>query len=175
MYRVLLPFDRNVEQATAQADAVGRLPDAENSVVVTLLHVVGESEKTPTNILTELEAGEAIDEVLSENGVHIETECRTGDPAEVILSYAEELGVDMIVLGGNKRTPLGSMVFGSVTQAVILDASRPVTVTGTETKQDPSHRCQSCGEAYYTDPGAEIKQCRRCGGTNVEPTDQVVQ
>lgn len=175
MYRVLLPIDRDEERVTAQADAVRRLPDAGASVHVTLLHVFGDVEEAADTEPTELEAGKQIEEVLSESGVTIETERRAGDPAEEILRTADEIGADMIVLGGRKRSPLGSLVFGSVSQAVILDSNRPVTITGAETKQDPSHRCQSCGEPYYTTPEVEIQKCRQCGGTKVEPTRQVVK
>jgi len=35
--------------------------------------------------------------------------------------------------------------------------------------EEPSHVCQSCGEAYYTDPEMEIGTCRECGGVKVEP------
>ncbi|MEF8885254.1 MAG: universal stress protein [Haloarculaceae archaeon] len=175
MYRVLLPIDRDEERATAQADAIGRLSDVAGSVEVTLLHVFDNSEEAAESELTDLEAGEQIEEVLSESGVTIETERRTGDPAEEILGMAEEVAADMIVLGGRKRSPLGTLLFGSVSQAVLLDASRPVTITGAEAKEDPSHRCQNCGETYYTRPEVEIETCRQCGGTNVEPTDQTAQ
>jgi nucleotide-binding universal stress UspA family protein len=34
----------------------------------------------------------------------------------------------MICVAGRKRTPTGKVLFGSVTQAVILDTERPVLV-----------------------------------------------
>ena len=43
-------------------------------------------------------------------------------------------------------------------------------IGGTEEEEDPepSHRCLSCGEEYFTDPSTEIHKCRQCGGINVE-------
>lgn len=37
-----------------------------------------------------------------------------------------------------------------------------------QAEQEPTHRCQSCGEEYYSEVATEIRECRRCGGVNVE-------
>lgn len=51
--------------------------------------------------------------------------------ADTILDYAQRVDARYIVLGGRKRSPVGKAVFGSVTQAVILNADRPVvTIQG---------------------------------------------
>jgi nucleotide-binding universal stress UspA family protein len=163
MYRVLVPVDRNEERTAAQADAVRRLPNADEEVEVTLLHVMKSSDESADTP----EADTSVEETLTDHGIEVRTERRVGDPAETILAVAEEMGADMIVLGGRKRSPLGSLLFGSVTQSVMLDADRPVTVTGSAIKQDPSHRCEDCGETYYTDTDADIETCRRCGGVHV--------
>lgn len=58
---------------------------------------------------------------------------RVGDPAQEILEEAERQKARHIVVGGQKRSPVGKAVFGSVAQTVILNADRPVTtVTKTE-------------------------------------------
>jgi nucleotide-binding universal stress UspA family protein len=36
------------------------------------------------------------------------------------------------VMGGRKQSPTSKLLFGSVTQNVILQTDRPVTVTGTD-------------------------------------------
>lgn len=168
MYHVLAPIDRDEDRAAAQADAVVRLPDATESVHVTVLYVSEEGEDARETDPANLPAGERIVDRLSEANITVETTRRTGDPARTILDVAAEIGADMIVLGGRKRSPLGTLLFGSVSQSVLLDADRPVTVTGTEIKQDPSHRCENCGETYYTQPEVEIDTCRSCGGVHVE-------
>jgi nucleotide-binding universal stress UspA family protein len=127
MYRVLVPVDADGDRAVAQARAVQNLPGSRSAVEVTILHVSdGDPEVSPA----QLPAGRAAVESLREAGVAVETAARSGDPAVEIVQVAREVDADLVVLGGRKRSPLGSLLFGSVTQAVIADADRPVTVTG---------------------------------------------
>lgn len=49
-----------------------------------------------------------------------------GDAAEVIRTYAAERGAEYIVVSGRKRRPLGQVLFGSVTQSLLLNADCPV-------------------------------------------------
>lgn len=167
MYNVLVPIDRDEDRALAQADAVRRLPDAGESVTARLLHVSEDGGADPDDF-AERGVGERVVEELTGAGVTVDVEVRTGDPATEILAVADESAADVIVLGGRKRPPLGTLLFGSVSQSVMLEADRPVAVTGTAVKRDPSHRCRGCGEIYYTDPNANIAACRNCGGVHVE-------
>ena len=55
---------------------------------------------------------------------------RVGDPATEIVDEAERTDARFVVVGGRQRTPVGKAVFGSVSQSVILDSTRPVvTIT----------------------------------------------
>jgi len=47
---------------------------------------------------------------------------------EAILETAEEIGAERIVMAGHRRTPVGKVLFGSVTQSVLLHSDVPVTV-----------------------------------------------
>ena len=54
---------------------------------------------------------------------------RVGDPSNGILSYAREVDASYVAVGGRKVTPIGKVLFGSVTQSVILNLDRPVLTT----------------------------------------------
>ncbi|ELZ28877.1 UspA domain-containing protein [Halosimplex carlsbadense 2-9-1] len=169
MYTVLLPVDMAESRATAQVETAIGLPNANEDVDVKLLHVFREADRAEEASPLQLRAGEHAYERLEEAGLSVEPVTRYGDPASGILEAAADYDADMILLGGRKRSPLGSVLFGSVSQEVTLDAERPVVVTGDREQQHiPSHRCQSCGEEYYTDDDLEIPSCRNCGGTKVE-------
>lgn len=129
MYRVLMPIDGEEKRALAQSQAVMALPAASESVEVTLLHV---SDDGAPDTVRELDAGErAVEHLTGEPAVGaLETEIRRGDVVEETLAAAATHDADVIVLGGRKRSPMGSLVFGSVSGDVLLNARRPVMVTG---------------------------------------------
>jgi len=170
MYTVLLPVDMAESRVAAQVETVIGLPNATEQVEVVLLHVFDEADRIEEASPMQLRSGQNAYERLQDVGIAVEPMTKFGDPATEILGAAEAVDADMILLGGRKRSPLGSVLFGSVSQQVTLDAARPVVVTGNRQEQElPSHRCQSCGEEFYTDHDLDIPSCRNCGGTKVEP------
>jgi nucleotide-binding universal stress UspA family protein len=48
------------------------------------------------------------------------------DPAEDLISIAEEVGAELIVIGLRRRSPVGKLILGSNAQRVLLDAACPV-------------------------------------------------
>ena len=48
------------------------------------------------------------------------------DPAEDLISVAEELDAELIVIGLRRRSPVGKLILGSNAQRVLLDAACPV-------------------------------------------------
>lgn len=49
-----------------------------------------------------------------------------GEPAAALLEYATERDAAIVVTAGRRRSPVGKVLFGSVTQSVLLNADRPV-------------------------------------------------
>jgi len=124
-----MPVDDSEARGAAQAEAVAAFPDPE-SVRVTLLHVFGDADRSRETAPRQVPGGRAAHRRLTESGVAVDQATRTGDAATEILSAATERDVDHVVMGGRKRSPARSLLFGSVTQAVLLEADRPVSVTG---------------------------------------------
>jgi nucleotide-binding universal stress UspA family protein len=71
---------------------------------------------------------EAIREELQSAGIKHEVRqlVRGMDPADDLVSVAEEVGAEIIVIGLRRRTPVGKLILGSNAQRVLLDASCPV-------------------------------------------------
>jgi nucleotide-binding universal stress UspA family protein len=50
------------------------------------------------------------------------------DVAHKILELTDKLGAEVLVIGGRRRSPVGKLILGSVTQTLILEANVPVIV-----------------------------------------------
>jgi nucleotide-binding universal stress UspA family protein len=54
------------------------------------------------------------------------------EPAEDLISVAEETHADFIVIGLRRRTPVGKLILGSNAQRILLDAPCPVLAVKAE-------------------------------------------
>lgn len=73
-------------------------------------------------------------EQAAEHGVDCETAVRTGAPAEEIVAFAEEEGIDAIVMGSAFRGKIGG-VLGSTSDRVVNSSTVPV-ITVRQTVED---------------------------------------
>lgn len=69
-----------------------------------------------------------VHDLLHESGVEHEVRqlVRGVDPADDLVSVAEEVDADLIVIGLRRRSPVGKLIMGSNAQQILLDASCPV-------------------------------------------------
>lgn len=130
MYDVLIAIDTDEERGAAQGEAVANLPHSTEEVRAYLMHVFGDNPEGGS--VHQVAAVKRAVERLEQAGVEYEYRESSGDPATTILDEAEALDVDAICLSGRKQTPTGKVIFGSVTQSVILEATRPVICVPTE-------------------------------------------
>ncbi|MFY4813967.1 universal stress protein [Haloarcula sp. AONF1] len=126
MYEIVAGIDKSEARGTAIAEAITEVPMDASQVRVTLLH---DFEENPEGASVDQVASvRRAREVLEDAGVEVALEESSGEPADAILRLADEQDADMIVVAGRKRTPTGKVLFGSVTQSVILGTDRSVLV-----------------------------------------------
>lgn len=93
------------------------------------LNLARDGEATPDDVarryVTVRELGDAMDAA----GVAYTSHGRLaeGSRGERVVELAEDLGADLVVVGGRKRSPSGKAVFGSTAQEILLTAPCPVT------------------------------------------------
>ncbi|MFW6435526.1 MAG: universal stress protein [Halovenus sp.] len=136
--RILVPTDgsKGTTRSLQHAASIAR----DNDATVHALYVVDQrlyraaSKDTKDEVIASLEEeGEhALDDAttrLEEHGVEVVTVSREGIPYKSILAYAEEEGMDLIVMGTHGRTGRDRIAtLGSVTERVVKNADVPVLV-----------------------------------------------
>jgi nucleotide-binding universal stress UspA family protein len=130
MYEILVAVDADEQRALKQVEAITNLSEVTENTHVSLLHVFSENPEGAS--ASQIASVRAVKNALEDAGIEVAIRERSGDPAETILRFAEELDADLISVAGRKRTPAGKALLGSVSQKVLLDAERPVLHTAAE-------------------------------------------
>lgn len=138
MKTVLVPVSESEEEAIRVERTVLEFPFDPEETRCVVLNVFEEFEVSPaewTSIDSEDFYGTQFPQVaakvasnLAQAGFTVDVRREHGHVAETILQVAAEVDASAIVMAGKKRSPVGKALFGSVTQAVLLDAQLPVVV-----------------------------------------------
>ncbi|RBI58443.1 universal stress protein [halophilic archaeon] len=91
---------------------------------ITSLGVDDDPEITPERIANQHGTFRAIVDRLDSEGLDYELSTATGPHADTIVDLAAD--ADLVIIGGQKRSPTGKAIFGSTTQDVLLSAPCPV-------------------------------------------------
>ncbi|PSP85140.1 universal stress protein [Halobacteriales archaeon QS_6_64_34] len=134
MYRILIPVDTDPDRARGQAAFVEDLPTGAETIEVIVTHALPPEDVKDPGDPANLEAIETVTlarEYLTERDYDVTPATGRLPPADGILDLAEDHNVDHIVMGSRKRSPTGKVIFGSVSQQVLLESPVPVTIVGT--------------------------------------------
>ncbi|MCO6045436.1 universal stress protein [Aeoliella sp. ICT_H6.2] len=136
LHSVLCPTDFSPYSDAALRYA--SLLASESGAKLYLLHVVDESaayctEYTGMGYMSDMtqrlehECQELLEQVSpTVPGVPFERQNLLGTPARTIIDFADQLQVDLIVIGSHGRTGVSRMLMGSVAEAVVRGAKCPV-------------------------------------------------
>jgi len=97
--------------------------------IVSVIESAGSAKRDQLRTDPEELATEAVDAVREQARYRdIETEAArlSGTPKEALLNYIEEYDMDLVVMGTHGRTGLGNVVFGSIAENIVRNASAPV-------------------------------------------------
>ncbi|AFZ72461.1 universal stress protein [Natronobacterium gregoryi] len=124
MYRILVALDTDVARAESQASTIESLPGSTEDVTAVLTHVF--QDNPDGRSVQQLDGVRHIADRFDEAGIDYEYYETSGEPAPELIEAATALDADMLCLSGRKQTPTGKVIFGSVTQSVILETDLPV-------------------------------------------------
>jgi nucleotide-binding universal stress UspA family protein len=119
---VVVGYVRTAEGEAALAAAVEVLRAGERLVVV------NKSEESELEEFSAEQDADGMRERLVERGVDAEVVSlyAEDEPADLIVSQAEQHDARLIVIGLRRRSPVGKMLLGSTAQAVLFNAPCPV-------------------------------------------------
>ena len=131
--RILLPTDGSRGNSRAVEQAIGLAAQSDARLYV--LFVVEDLPYAPEMMDGQVEdrlreiGEEAISDIrqrADDAGVSVEAAIEDGTPHQSILEYADEEGMDLIVMGTHGRSGLDRYLLGSVTERVVRGADTPV-------------------------------------------------
>ncbi|MCU4976026.1 universal stress protein [Halobacteria archaeon AArc-m2/3/4] len=100
------------------------------SVHILCIGAHAEQANGETSVIDAADSAETIIQTAKQKGrdfdVGVQLAVRTGRPHQEILTYADQQGIDLLVLGTQGRTGLRKFVLGSVATSVVREATQPV-------------------------------------------------
>lgn len=131
---ILVPTDGSeaVEEAAVHAYSHGERYDATVHVLAVVEEsesaaIVGQGDEQLATLREEgTEATRRIVDAAEERDVDAVGAIEVGDPKRAILRYAEEHGVDLVVMSTHARSGVGRFIMGSVTERVMRAGKVPV-------------------------------------------------
>lgn len=138
MYEILLPLGSSERNAEASVEMIDNLPRHTDEILVRILNVhrevdvIDDSVYRSSDDFDETKFPESVllaERLLESAGVRVEKQRKHGDPVEEVLSVADDMEANLIVITAAKQTPTGKVLFGSIAQAVLLASDQPVLIS----------------------------------------------
>lgn len=133
MYHVALGVAPDDDQLQDKVAAIAALPQASDSVRVTVVHF-HDGEEAVEAVPVVAEALDLLEGAELDCEVH-ETDRRNASRG--LVETAEELDVDLLCIGGRHRSPAGKLQLKTGAQEVVLRAEVPVLVAGDVESREP--------------------------------------
>ena len=127
MYTIVAGIDSDKQRASSQAETITDMPMNPEELRVVLTHSFKENRSGAS--ISQVSSVQRAESILEDAGIEVLLEeSGNNDAAETVLETASEYDADLIAVAGRKRSPTKKVVFGSVSQEIMLNTDRPVLV-----------------------------------------------
>jgi nucleotide-binding universal stress UspA family protein len=128
LLKIIVGYDGGPASNKALEVAIDRAK-GRAATIYPLLSLHGEQETEAAQVVKARQVLEKAQLMVQAQGIACDPHLliRGMDPGEDIVKFAEDHGVDEIVMGVRRRSNVGKLLFGSNAQFVILNAPCPVT------------------------------------------------
>jgi nucleotide-binding universal stress UspA family protein len=119
------------ESSTRDSDAGEATPDTPGGDLSSFGSVIPPDAPDPAEMSDEQNAQALLDgfaAFAADRGAEVDTKLLRGRPDRAIVNYAEEAGLDLIVLGSHGRDGVARILLGSVAEKVVRRSPIPVLV-----------------------------------------------
>lgn len=124
--------DRTLTHAVRMATDTGATIQALSVVDTRAIHAADAEDRKEVDADLTQKSSAAVEEIakqMTEEGLEVETATRRGTPDKEIVSYANDHGTDVIIIGTDGKTPREKLqALGSVSERVVDNAPIPVFV-----------------------------------------------
>ena len=114
---------------------IGGSPDSRLALEETVNRVALTGDRLTVAILTDApsetpvsELEDLVSRTMDDHEIDFELVVLEGDPGPTLTAFAEDRHIDRIVIGGGKRSPMGKIALGDITEFVVLNADTTVTL-----------------------------------------------
>ncbi len=127
---VLLATDGSETASKAVMQGFEVAANFDASVHILCVRAHADQSNGETSVTNAADSAETIIQTVKQKGrdfdVEVQLAVRTGRPHREILVYADQQGIDLLVLGTQGRTGLRKFALGSVATSVVREATQPV-------------------------------------------------
>jgi len=126
--KIIVGYDGGPASQKALEVALDRVK-GRSATIYLLLSLRGEQETEAAQVVKARQVLEKAQQMVQAQGIACDPHLliRGMDPGEDIVKFAEDLGVEEIVMGVRRRSNVSKLLFGSNARFVILNAPCPVT------------------------------------------------
>ena len=134
---ILVAYDGSAPAQQALTYTAAQYPD-EEIVLLRVIEAAGGSTSAGLHLAretikelrdeAETELAADVDSLLDRDDLNLRMETAVGQPARVIVDFADEHDVDHIIVGNHGRSGVARVLLGSVAEKVIRRSPVPVTV-----------------------------------------------